>query len=140
MDIDECFEKGLIKKTRIDSNLIKSLIEMSDLKEKAIRKIVLDTENISVYASLAYDSLREALEALCISKGYKVTSHVCLGLLLKDALGRAKYDLFDRLRFIRNNINYYGTKIGLKQGKIIIRKTLEMKNSIIKENLKEFYP
>ena len=37
---------------------------------------------------MAYDSLRETFEALCILKGYKVTSHICLGELLKN-LGRA---------------------------------------------------
>ena len=33
MDLDECFRKGLIKKTKIDKELIKSLIEMSGIKE-----------------------------------------------------------------------------------------------------------
>jgi len=32
MDLDECFKKGMVKKTRVDKELIKSLIEMSKIK------------------------------------------------------------------------------------------------------------
>ena len=37
MDLDECFRKGLIKKTRIDKELVKSLIEMSSIKENTVK-------------------------------------------------------------------------------------------------------
>ncbi len=36
MDLEECFRKGLIKKTKVDKELIKSLIEMSNIKEKTV--------------------------------------------------------------------------------------------------------
>ncbi|MCZ7405713.1 MAG: hypothetical protein O8C67_12415 [Candidatus Methanoperedens sp.] len=83
MDLDECYSKGLIKKTRIDKELIRSLIEMSDIKENAVNTANVNEINISAYVSMAYDSLREVLEALCISKGHKVLSHICIGELLK---------------------------------------------------------
>ena len=70
MDIDDCFRKGLIKKTNKDLGLIKSLVEMSRIKEGAVNTAVIDGVNISAYVSLAYDSLREVLEALCILNGY----------------------------------------------------------------------
>jgi uncharacterized protein (UPF0332 family) len=121
MDIEECFQKGLIKKTEVDENLIKSLIEMSKIKEDAVRKAPVDNVNISAYVSLAYDSLREAMEAICIYKGYKVLSHICIGELLKNLFKEFEYEEFDRLRWIRNSINYYGTKVEFKQGKEIIK-------------------
>ena len=83
MDLDECFRKGFIKKTRVDKELAESLVEMSGIKESAVNTARIDDINISAYVSLAYDSLREILEALCILKGYKVLSHICIGELLR---------------------------------------------------------
>ena len=37
MDLDECFRKGLIKRTEVDKELIKSLVEMSNIKEEAVK-------------------------------------------------------------------------------------------------------
>lgn len=130
MDINECFRKGMIKKTEINEELIKSLIEMSDIKEMAVKTANLNNMNISAYVSLAYDSLREVLEAICVSKGYKVLSHICIGELLRDVLENFDYDEFDRFRYIRNGINYYGTKIEFEQGKKIIHNIFGMKKSL----------
>ncbi len=84
MDLAECFRKGMIRKTQIDNNLIKSLIDMAGIKELAANTAEINEQNISAYVSLAYDALREILEAICISHGYKVLSHICIGELLKD--------------------------------------------------------
>jgi len=136
MDLKECFRKELIKKTKVDEELIKSLIEMSNIKEITVKKANIDKVNISAYVSLAYDSLREVLEALCISKGYKVISHICIGELLKEILEDFEYEEFDRLRWIRNSINYYGQKIDLEEGKEIIKKIFKIKMKILKQYLK----
>jgi len=136
MDLEECFQKGLIKKTEVNENLINSLIEMSQINESAVRKANIDNVNISAYVSLAYDSLREAMEAICISKGYKVLSHICIGELLKSLLKEFEFEEFDRLKWIRNSINYYGTKVEFKQGKEIINKIFTMKNNLIKKYIK----
>jgi len=108
MDLNECLRKGLIRKTKVDDELVKSLIEMSDIKESTVRNANIDKINISAYVSLAYDSLREILEALCVLNGYKVLSHICIGELLKTLIENFDYEEFDRLRYIRNSINYYG--------------------------------
>ena len=135
MDLDECFRKGLIKKTKIDEGLIRSLIEMSHMKEEAVKTANINEINISAYVSLAYDSLREVLEALCILKGYKVLSHICIGELLRDILEDFDYEEFDRLRWIRNSINYYGEKVEFEHGKEIIKKIFVMKKKILENYL-----
>ncbi len=137
MDLDECFRKGLIKKTRIDEELIKSLIEMSNIKEIAVKTATINKINISAYVSLTYDSLREILEALCILKGYKVLSHICIRELLKDILEDFDYEEFDRLRWIRNSINYYGEKVEFEQGKEIIKKIFRIKKRILHKYFNE---
>jgi len=74
--------------------------------------------------------LRELFEAICISKGYKVLSHICIGELLKDIIPNFNYSLFDKVRFIRNGINYYGTKVDFEQGQEIIKQIFEFKQEL----------
>jgi len=138
MDLNDCYKKQLIKRIRINQELIKSIIEMSKIKEITVNTAKIDELNISAYVSLAYDSLREILEAICISKGYKVLSHICLAELLKKLLEDFDYNEFDRLRYIRNRINYYGIKIELSQGKQIIKKIFDMKKKLQQKYLKNF--
>ena len=133
MDLDDCFKKELIKKTKIDRELISSLIEMSEISEKTVKTAEINQMNISAYVSLAYESLRQVLEALCISKGYKVLSHICLGELLASIIEEFDYNEFDRIRWIRNSINYYGKKIDFEQGKEIINKIFLIKKKILKK-------
>ncbi|MCX6747168.1 MAG: hypothetical protein NTU63_03490 [Candidatus Pacearchaeota archaeon] len=137
MDLDDCYRKNFIRKTKIDKELIKSLLEMSDIKEKTVKSASVDKVNISAYFSMAYDSLREALEAICIAFGYKVTSHFCLGELLRTLIEDFDFNEFDRIRYARNGINYYGTKIDFSQGKELIKRMFEMKRKLSERHLKE---
>ncbi|RME54706.1 hypothetical protein D6777_02975, partial [Candidatus Woesearchaeota archaeon] len=67
---------------------------------------------------------------------YKVLSHICIGELLKDLLKDFEYEEFDRLRWIRNSINYYGEKVEFEQGKEIIKKIFAIRKKILDEYLK----
>jgi uncharacterized protein (UPF0332 family) len=138
MDLDECYKKNFIKKTRVDKELILSLIEMSEIKEKTVNTADINEINISAYVSMAYDSLREILEAFCISKGYKVTSHICIGELIKKLVVDFDFNSFDRFRYVRNGINYYGTKVDYDSGKEIILKIFKMNSNVKNKYLKEF--
>jgi len=77
---------------------------MANINEATVRNVKIDGINISSYVSLAYDSLREVLEAICISKGYNVLLHICIAELLKELFEDFDYDEFDRLRYIRIRI------------------------------------
>ncbi|MBI4177466.1 MAG: hypothetical protein HY516_03805 [Candidatus Aenigmarchaeota archaeon] len=136
MDLNECFRKGFIKKTIVNKELVKSLIEMSDTRGSVVKAANITKTDVSVYVSLAYDSLREVLEALCVLNGYKVLSHMCVGELLDSVVKNFDYDSFDRFRWIRNGINYYGEKIDFEQGKEVIAKIFAMKDDILKNYLK----
>ena len=131
MDLNDCIKKGFVKRTKINKELINSLKEMSNIKEYAVNSAKIDEKNISAYVSLAYDSLREILEALCILKGYKVISHICVGEVLKNAFPSFNFQEFDRYRWIRNSINYYGEKVDFDQGKEIIKKIFELKKRML---------
>lgn len=138
MDLEECRRKGYIKKTKINPGLIRSLIEMSFVNERAVRDASISEFNIPPYVVLAYESLRGVLEAIGISKGYKVVSHLCLGELLRFLTKDFDFNEFDRLRYARNGVNYYGVKVELEQGKQLINKAFDMKNALLKKHLKGF--
>ena len=107
-----------------------SAVPSSEIKDKALDSAKLDKMNVNAYLPMAYDALREALEALCILHGYKVTNHVCLRELLNKLETDFDYSSFDRFRYIRNGINYYGKKVDFEQGKEIIRKIMQMRKAI----------
>ncbi len=138
MDLNDCYKNNFIKRTKISKELIKSLIEMSNIKEDTIKSADINEKNISAYFSMAYESLREILEALCISLRYKVTSHFCLGELLKKLIKNFDFNEFDRIRYARNSINYYGIKVEFRQGKELIRNMFKIKKKLFEEHLREF--
>ncbi len=133
MDINECKSTGIIRRTRIDTNLITSILEMSDIKEDAAKNASPNDISINAFFPMAYDALREILEAYALLHGYKVGNHDCLGKLLKELLPSFDLFLFDRFRYARNGINYYGKKIGLEEGNLLIEKMFLMKKEIVFE-------
>lgn len=138
MRLNECFDKNIIRKINVDINLIRALVEISSLKEEEFKKIEINKKNISVYFPVVYDSFRETLEAVCISKGYKVTNHICMGELLKSILNDFDFNLFDRARYARNGINYYGLKVNYDEGKFLIERMWKARKEMIKKYLKKF--
>lgn len=121
MDFISCARNRLIKQIIPDNNLIISLIQSSDKKLKSQKKLELDDDTASSKISLAYDALRELLEALAISKGYKIYNHECYTAFLKEILKESDLgDQFDKFRRIRNDINYYGKDVTAHEAKQII--------------------
>jgi hypothetical protein len=133
MDIEECKRKGHINSTRINKALANSLLEMSQDKEFTVNSANINERTVSSYVSLAYDSMRELLEAYCVLHGYKVTNHICLGELVKKLHSEFPYNDFDRYRYIRNGINYYGKKVDVEEGKELIKKILHLKAKMEEE-------
>ena len=81
--------------------------------------------------SLAYDSLRELLEALSLKKGYKIYNHECYTTFLKEILNEnSKAEEFDNLRKIRNAINYYGKDVSIQNTKNILNRIKKLKKQI----------
>lgn len=131
MDLDECKRKGIIRKVAVNKNRAMSIIEISSIKSKTVMSADINEENIIAFLPMAYDSLREMLEAYGFLQGYNVSNHECLGRLIKELLPEFDGIAFDRFRFVRNSINYYGEKINLEEGKILIEKMLRMSGDIL---------
>ncbi len=136
MDWLECNKKKFVKDVKIDKNLINSLIKSSGKKLSTQDSITLNDDTATSKVSLTYEALRELLEALAISNGFKIYNHECYCSFLKEILNNSQLaDKFDNFRKIRNNINYYGKDLPGEEAKIILA---EMKDLIQKIKNKLF--
>ena len=134
MDWVSCIKNRIVKEVKIDKNLISSLIKSSARKFRTQELFELSNDSADSKITLLYDSVRELLEALAISKGYKIYNHACYFSFLKEIIKKDSLaKSFNNFRIIRNSINYYGKDISLEEAKDIIE---DMKKfiKIIKED------
>jgi uncharacterized protein (UPF0332 family) len=135
MDLKDCERQGFLRESKVDKDLISSLLVMSKRDEETVLSANLNSKNISSYSVMAYSSLRKIMEALCLQKGYKITNHICTGLFLKKNIEGFDYVFFDRIRRIRNQINYYGESVDLEIGMDLIKKIFGL-NKFLREHFK----
>ena len=133
MDWKECWNKRIIKNIKPDNDMVNSLIKSSKNKLESENKLTMDSITASSKISLAYDSLREILEALSLKNGYKIYNHECYTAFLKEIMKESnKGDEFDEIRKVRNNINYYGKDISTEEAKDIINRIKKLRIFIFK--------
>jgi hypothetical protein len=130
-DWKTCCSKRIVKEVSIDPGLITSLQKSS--KNKLVSALQLQLTEITAAAkvSLAYDSLREMLEAVALQKGYKVYNHECYTAFLTEIVKESELAAqFDELRKERNAINYYGKEISPEDAIVFINKTVFVKKKV----------
>lgn len=137
MTWEDCLDKRIVKNVKEDRYLIDSLIKTSGNKLKSSDELKMNEINASSKFSLAYDSLRELLEALTLKKGFKVYNHECYTFFLKEVLNESqKGDEFDEIRKARNKVNYYGYEINIEESNEMILRIKELRKFVL-EKLKE---
>lgn len=121
MDWTDCMKSRFVKQAKSDLNMEKSLAESASRKLKTQAMLALNDTTASSKIVLAYDALRELLEALALSKGFKLYNHECYCAFLSEVMGKSSLgERFDRIRKIRNNINYYGFHVKSDEAEQII--------------------
>lgn len=132
MDWRECVRKKIVKDIKEDKNLVSSLTKNSKNKLSSAEELSLTETNSSSKISLAYDSLREVMEALAIKEKFKIYNHECYAAFLKEKIGKGSLaEEFDRLRRIRNSVNYYGKEISIQDTMEILRRIKKLRNKIL---------
>ena len=134
-DWEDCFNNNSARNVTPDINRAKSL------KETALERIEvlgeLTEKNCNYVFEDYYTSILELLQAINFIKGYNVSNHVCLGYFLRDVLNEEKlYYVFDDLRYKRNSLTYYGTRMEYAIALTTINKSKELLktlNNIYKE-------
>jgi len=130
-DWKDCLEAFTAKKVKPDDSMIKSLIKTSKNKLDSEGQLVMNNVTAASKISLAYDSLRELLEALSVKKGYKIYNHECYTAFLKEVLNQSdKGDEFDDIRKIRNAVNYYGKEITTEEALKTIERIRKLRNFV----------
>lgn len=126
MDWSECREKQA-KLIAPDKELIKSLLEASANKYTSSQLLTLNEITKESVFILAYDALRELLEALTLSKGYKIYNHECYTAFLKTIINDEQLaKQYDSLRQLRNSVNYYGRSITLEDVKQLTKEIAQL--------------
>ena len=128
MDWKDCCTRRTAKNVKPDVEMIISLTKSSRNKLESESKLNMNEVTASSKLSLAYDSLRELLEALALKNGYKVYNHECYSAFLKEVIKESyKADEFDDIRKIRNAVNYYGKEISPEESVEIIAKIKKLR-------------
>ena len=79
-----------------------------------------------------YTSLLEVLQAIAFRKGFNILNHVCLGYYLRDILQREElYRLFDNVRYNRNSLIYYGSRMDFETAKQAIERCKKILNELL---------
>lgn len=122
------------KSARMTTPDIKRAESLRETAKERIRLITKITEkNCNFVFEDYYTSLLELLQAMTFKKGFNVLNHVCLGYYLRDFLKRDDlYVLFDDVRYKRNALVYYGSRMDYETAKHAIEKCKKM--------IKEFIP
>ena len=133
MDWEECCSKKIAKEVSPDENLMSALTKSSKNKLESESKLPMSNVTSSSKLTLAYDSLRELLEALALKKGYKVYNHECYAAFLKEVIGESdKGNEFDELRKARNAVNYYGKELTAEEAVEVIETIKKLRTEILK--------
>lgn len=119
-EVDDCFEKGLLKKTEKNKTLALEDIQQAEffLNES------FDLININkkeVAAITLYNAAFHAARALLYLDGVKEKSHYCLQKYLEEKFGKkgiltnSELSLFDRLRGMRQEVQYNVIKVKFEE-------------------------
>lgn len=114
MRFDDFIRQRKVIKGQVDIQKSRALVKMSKEHLSIIKSIPLSDASASLILSQSYDSLRQILEAIALSKGFKVYSHEAYTYFLIDLNEYSISEHFDRLRKLRNGVNYYGKTVSIK--------------------------
>ncbi|MBI4177251.1 MAG: hypothetical protein HY516_02690 [Candidatus Aenigmarchaeota archaeon] len=130
---NDCIEENTAVKISPDKARAKSLVETAGERIKLISEV--NDKNCNFVFEDYYTSIMEMLQAIVLSKGYKISNHVCLGYYVRDVLKRTDlYAFFDDVRYKRNSLTYYGKRMDFETAVQAIEKC----KRIIKETEKIF--
>ena len=128
---DECLESNSSKIVTPDEQRAISLVETAYARLEVIGDIT--EKNCNFVFEDYYTSALELLQAKSFLDGYNVLNHICLGFYLRDILNKDDlFNIFDDLRYKRNSLTYYGTRMDFEIAKQSINKCKQLVNELRK--------
>ena len=124
--------KKVVKRQKADFNLARASIN-EGLDRLSLAKNIFLTQKPKYVLENSYEAIRELIDAILYSEGYKSYSHeATIAYLLKLGFSISEVNMIDKLRQKRNSIKYYGgdstkeeAEESLKIAKEVITKLLE---------------
>ena len=127
---NDCLTNKSAKTITPDIKRAKSLIETANERIGLIKEI--NEKNCNFVFEDYYTSILELLQAITFKKGYNILNHVCLGFYLRDILKREDlFILFDDVRFKRNSLTYYGSRMEFETAKQAIDKCKKIIQNLV---------
>ena len=120
-DWNDCIVKNTARKITPDKKRAESLKETAHMRIQQITYIT--EQNCNFVFEDYYISLLELLQAQAFTQGYNILNHVCIGFYIRDVLKREDlYMKFDDVRYKRNSLTYYGSRMDYNTAKQAIQK------------------
>jgi len=70
-----------------------------------------------------YTSIMELVQSMAFKNGYNILNHLCIGFYIRDTLKRENlYMVFNDIRFKRNSLTYYGSRMDFETASDAIKK------------------
>lgn len=113
MNIDDCFSRGLLKRTRPSKDKAKRSLEIAEgYLKKALDNLKMG--HIDVAVTLCYRAMFHAARAVLFNDGVKERSHVCMIVYLKHTYPelRKSMNTLDSYRRTRHAV-VYGLDVAL---------------------------
>ncbi len=136
MRLYDFIEKGYVKKISKDIALAKSLVATAKKDLVFLKKLSIDKISARRILGNYYDVLRSILEAISVLDGYKIYSHEAFTYFLKEKGENLIAEKFDRLRKIRNSINYYGKNVSVEEARENVDEIIKLIKFLIRRYLK----
>lgn len=139
MSLQDCFRRGLLRKTKIEAEKIRNSLELAKhFLERADGNF--RGEYFDVAFIVSYMSMFHTARALLFSRGHKERSHYCLIAFLKKEFGENKelvgfLDVLDSYRLSRHAIQYSGELCSEMDAKEAIADAAEFLNVVDKLEL-----
>ncbi len=130
-DWNDCLFNRSVKNVSSDKERAKSLMETAEERISLIKEV--NEKNCNFVFEDYYTSVLELLQAKLFLEGYNVLNHVCFGFYLRDVLKREDlFNIFDDLRYKRNSLIYYGSRMDCETAKQAIEKCKKLVKEIKK--------
>ena len=118
---DDCLANYSAKTVSPDLKRAESLMETAKDRIGLIKEV--NEKNCNFVFEDYYTSLLEMLQSISFKKGFNILNHLCIGYYLRDVLSREDlFILFDDIRYKRNSLTYYGSKMDFETAKQAIDK------------------
>ena len=120
--IETLVKSGILRKRKIDSERIKSMIKSSETNAKVAKNISLDENSATLIFRELYESIRQLGDAKWWLESYEPSNHeISIGILKEiDIKEKLKLNFLERFKKIRNDANYRGFRVTTAQAKEII--------------------